>query len=47
MIQEYIDRFQKNKSNLYYYFAETPQSEYDTYQKLLIKTIEMCINEPQ
>lgn len=46
MIQEYIDRFQKNKTNLYYYFAETPQSEYGTYEQLLTKTIEMCINDP-
>lgn len=46
MIQKYIDNFQKNKSYLYDYFAATPQSEYDTYQKLLIKTIELCINDP-
>lgn len=45
MIQKYIDKFQKNKSKLYDYFAATPQSEYDTYKKLLIKTIEICIND--
>ena len=43
MIQMYIDRFQENKSRLSEYLKATPQSEYDTYKALLIKTIELCL----
>ena len=45
MIQMYIDKFQKNKSRLSKYLKATPQSEYDTYKALLIKTIELCLQD--
>ena len=45
MIQMYIDRFQENKNRLSEYLKATPQSEYDTYKALLIKTIELCLQD--
>ena len=45
MIQMYIDKFQKNKNRLSKYLKATPQSEYDTYKALLIKTIELCLQD--
>lgn len=47
MIQMYIDRFQENKNRLSEYLKATPQSEYDTYKALLIKTIELCLNDSE
>jgi hypothetical protein len=47
MIQVYIDRFQENKNRLSEYLKTTPQSEYDTYKALLIKTIELCLNDSE
>jgi hypothetical protein len=47
MIQVYIDRFQGNKNRLSEYLKTTPQSEYDTYKALLIKTIELCLNDSE
>lgn len=45
MIQKYVDKFQENKDRLSKYLKATPQSEYDTYKALLIKTIELCLQE--
>ena len=47
MIQVYVDRFQENKNRLSEYLKATPQSEYDTYKALLIKTIELCLNNSE
>lgn len=47
MIQKYIDKFQKNKDKLSAYLMATPQGEYDSYKKLLIKTIELCLNDSE
>lgn len=47
MIQKYIDEFQKNKDKLSAYLMATPQDEYDSYKKLLIKTIELCLNNSE
>ena len=47
MIQVYVDRFQENKNRLSEYLKATPQSEYDTYKALLIKTIELCLNDSE
>lgn len=47
MIQIYVDRFQKNKDKLSAYLMATPQDEYNSYKKLLIKTIELCLNDSE
>ena len=45
MIQEIIKKWDDNKINLEDYFRKTKQSEYETYLKLLLKVVELILNE--
>jgi hypothetical protein len=47
MIQEIIQKWDKNKPKLEEYFKNTPQSKYDTYKQIVIKLLELVINDEE
>ncbi len=44
MIKEFVNAWDKNKSELEKHFRETKQEEYDTYKKIVQKLFELVVN---
>lgn len=47
MIKEFVNKWEKNKDNLEKYFRRTPQTEYDSYEKIVILLFKYVINKDE
>lgn len=45
MIKEVVEQWDKNKHKIEEYFKTTRQEEYCSYEKIVIKLFELCINK--